>query len=69
MKRTIYRLVVDIWRLACKYQFRRLSGSEWQAFVSDGERLLEKYRECGHSVEILYRELFQAVLHFYEQMD
>ena len=44
MIRIIYQVFTDVWRLARKYEFRRLTDSEWEAFCGQGEELLEKYR-------------------------
>lgn len=68
MKEEIYKLIVDIWRLTCKYQFRKLSDNEWEQFVSDGEKLLKRYRSNKYPVEMFYRDLYQCVLSFYERL-
>lgn len=68
MKEKIYKLIVDIWRLTCKYQFRKLSDSEWEQFVSDGEKLLERYSGNKNSVEMLCRDFLQCVQAFYERL-
>ena len=69
MKEEVYRIIVDIWRMICKYQFRKLSDDEWERFVSDGERLLERYKGNRNPVEMLCRDLFQCVQAFYEHLD
>ena len=67
MTRIIYQVFTDVWRLARKYEFRRLTDSEWAAFCGQGEELLEKYREYGPEVETLYRDLFRAVQALYQR--
>lgn len=67
MKEEVYELVVDIWRLASKYGFRKMSDAEWEAFVIGGERLSKKYRVKGGSVERLCRDLFAAFQDFHQR--
>lgn len=67
MTRIIYQVFTDVWRLARKYEFRRLTDSEWEAFCGQGEELLKKYREYGPEVETLYRDLFRAVQALYQR--
>lgn len=67
MIRIIYQVFTDVWRLARKYEFRRLTDSEWEAFCGQGEELLKKYREYGSEVETLYRDLFRAVQALYQR--
>lgn len=69
MKDSIYRIVVDVWRLALKYGFRKMGDKEWEGFVSAGRELVIKYRVKGESVEKLCRNLFGAFQSFYEQVD
>ena len=68
MKDIIYELVVDTWRLAARYQFKKLEDSEWAEFIKNGERLHGKYRKKGEAVERLYRDLFDAFQTFYQQI-
>ena len=68
MKEEIYKIIVDIWRLTCRYQFRKLSDSDWEQFTADGRKLMRRYRGDGNPVEILCRNLFQCVQAFYEQL-
>lgn len=67
MIRIIYQVFTDVWRLARKYEFRRLTDGEWEAFCGQGEGLLKKYREYGPEVETLYRDLFRAVQALYQR--
>lgn len=67
MKKDIYELVVDVWRLAAGYGFRKMTDPEWEAFISAGNRLVLKYRPRGASVERLCRDLFAAFQEFYHQ--
>ncbi|RKJ44296.1 hypothetical protein D7X98_12210 [bacterium 1XD8-76] len=66
-KEHAYKVFVDIWRLICKYRFQKLDDTEWGSFVSDGERLLQRYK--GTDVEYLYRQLLLAVSAVYEQFE
>lgn len=65
MKRKIYECMVDIWHLACKYEFLGLDDKTWEAFIADGRKLLVKYKGYGKLTETMYRELFAAVQNFY----
>lgn len=65
MTRIIYQVFTDVWRLARKYGFHRLTDSEWETFCGRGEELLERYQEYGPEVETLYRDLFWAVQEYY----
>lgn len=69
MKDSIYRVVVDVWRLAVKYGFRKMEDSEWKDFVSVGQELVIKYRAEGKEMEWLCRDLFSAFQSFYERID
>lgn len=68
MKNKIYELIVDIWRLAYKYNFQKLNDDTWQTFVQDGNRLHDKYRQYGKVIELLFRDLFSAVQNFYQRI-
>lgn len=68
MKKVIYELIVDVWRLVSRYQFRKLTDSEWEQFVLDGTKLCEKYRASERSVERLFRDMFLAFQDFYKRM-
>lgn len=69
MKDSIYRVVVDMWRLAAKYGFRKMGDREWEDFISAGQELLIKYRAEGKEMEWLCRNLFSAFQSLYEQID
>lgn len=69
MKKIVYEMVVDIWRLAARYQFRKLSESEWESFIADGKRIQIKYRQHGSRIEHLCRDWFDAVQTFYQQCE
>lgn len=68
MKDSIYRIVVDVWRLALKFGFRKMGDSEWEDFVSAGQELVIKYRAEGKEMERLCRDLFGVFQSFYEQI-
>ena len=68
MKDVIYRIVVDVWRLATKYDFRKMGNTEWKNFVTAGQKLIVKYRTEGAAVERLCRDLLDAFQTFYEQI-
>ena len=69
MKDAIYRLVVDVWRLAAKYKFRKMGDTEWEDFVSSGQKLVIRYRAQGEAVERLCRDLLDAFQEFYQRMN
>ena len=33
MKDKVYRIVVDTWRLALKYNFRKMGDRDWEDFI------------------------------------
>ncbi len=68
MKDSIYRIVVDTWRLAVKYEFRKMGNSEWEGFVSESQKLAVRYRAEGEAVERLCRDLLDAFQQLYEQL-
>lgn len=63
----MWELFTDVWHLARRYEFRKITDAEWEQFKARGEELLEKYRKYGTDVEMLYRDLFQAVQAYYER--
>lgn len=65
MKYKIYRLVVDVWRLAAKYEFQKMGDSEWEAFVAGADGLLKRYRDDAVT-ERLCRNLLDAFQEFYK---
>lgn len=67
MKNKVYELIVDIWRLASKYQFKRLTEAEWDAFISAGVDLCKRYRQQSPGMEQLCRDLFYDFQKFYER--
>ena len=66
MKEQAYRVFVDIWRLASKHQFRKMTDAEWEEFIRQGEKGLGRHK--GTPVEHLYRQLFMAVQAFYKKL-
>lgn len=65
MKEIIYMVVVDVWRLAAKFDFRKMGDDEWEDFIRSGQKLVMRYRPRGEAVERLCRTLldvFQAFL-------
>lgn len=69
MKDSVYRIVVDMWRLAAKYDFRRMGDGEWESFIQDGERLAARYRSEDVRLERLCRDMFAAFQELYQKMD
>lgn len=67
MKDRAYRIVVDVWRLAAKYGFRKMGTGEWEGFVSGGNRLVARYRDEGCAAERLCRDLLDAFQKFFRQ--
>ena len=60
MKNVIYMLVVDVWRLAAKYKFRKMGDAEWEDFINTGQKLVIRYWAQGEAVERLCRDLLDA---------
>ena len=69
MKDSVYMLVVDVWRLAWGFGFRKLGDSEWEAFIDRGEKLVKRYQERGAAMERLCRDMLAAFQEFYHKMD
>ena len=63
----VWELFTDVWHLARKYEFRKLTDAEWEQFKARGEELLVKYRKHGPDGEMLYRDIFRAAQAFYER--
>lgn len=68
MKNVIYMLVVDVWRLAEKYKFRKMGDAEWEDFINTGQKLVIRYRAQGEAVEELCRNLLDSFQIFYKQV-
>ncbi|MBQ6695592.1 MAG: hypothetical protein IJN16_02710 [Lachnospiraceae bacterium] len=66
MKEIAYRVFVDIWRLTCKYGFRKLEEEQWERFIDDADYLYKRYK--GTKAEGLYRQLLLVVTSFYEEL-
>ncbi len=67
MKDSVYRLVVDIWRLAAKFGFRKMGDDEWEDFVRSGQKLVIRYHSQGDAMEKLCRDMLNAIQRFYER--
>lgn len=68
MKCRVYKVVVDSWRLAAKYGFRRMGDGDWQDFIKDGQNLILRYRAEGYEMERLCRDLLDAFQQFYKRL-
>lgn len=68
MKDSVYMLLVDVWRLAMKFGFRKMGDSEWETFIDRGKKLVMRYKEKGEAMERLCRDLLSAFQSFYEQI-
>lgn len=69
MKEIIYMLVVDVWRLAKKFEFRKMGDDEWEDFIQSGQKLVIRYRLRGEAAERLCRALLDAFQTFLADMD
>lgn len=69
MKDKVYRIVVDVWRLAARCGFRKMGDREWEGFVSGGEKLVERYRSEGRDAERLCRDLLDAFQSFFRETE
>ncbi len=67
IREIIYMLVVDIWRLAAKYDFCKMGDDEWEDFISSGQKLVIRYRPYGEAVERLCRDMLDAIRIFYQR--
>ena len=65
-KEITYNLILDIWNLLKKYNFKKLSDSEWGDFATEGLALEQKYKKQSKEIYILFRELHAAIRHYYE---
>lgn len=65
MRKLVYMVFVDAYRLACKYRFQKLNDEQWKYFIADAEKLLYRYKDT--EAELLFRDLFKAVQAFYEK--
>ena len=69
MKDSVYMLVVDVWRLAIKFGFRKMGHSEWEEFINGGNDLVMRYRKKGAAMERLCRDMLSAFQEVYQKMD
>ncbi len=65
-KELIYNLILDIWSLIKKYDFKKLNDIEWGEFAEQGLLLEQKYKTKSKEAFALFRELYSAVRHYYE---
>ena len=69
MKDRVYRIVVDVWRLAARFGFRKMGSADWAAFVAGAERLVRGCRDTGDAAaEALCRDLLDAFQSFYRRI-
>ncbi len=71
MKDKVYRIVVDVWRLAAQFGFRKMGSADWEAFVAGAERLVKgcRDRDTGDAAaEALCRDLLDAFQSFYQRI-
>ena len=66
MKDRVYRVVVDTWRLAAKYSFRKMGDSDWKDFIENGKKLVIKYRAENAALEKLCRDILDAFQTFFK---
>jgi hypothetical protein len=66
MKDRVYRVVVDTWRLAAKYGFRKMGDSDWKDFIENGKKLVIKYRAENAALEKLCRDILDAFQTFFK---
>lgn len=69
MKDKVYRVVVDTWRLALKYNFQKMGDSDWEDFITNAQRLVLRYRAEGAAMERLCRDILDVIQMFYERLE
>ena len=69
MKDSIYMIVVDVWRLAAKYDFRKMGDRGWERFIREGQKLIVRYRAEGKAMEKLCRDLLDVFQQFYKRLE
>ena len=65
-KKIIYEMVLDIWNLAKKYEFQKLTDEQWEDFINSGEELRTKFMKHGKNIDLLCRGFFLALQNYYE---
>ena len=65
MKDKVYRIVVDTWRLALKYNFRKMGDRDWEDFIRNGQKLVLRYRADSAAMQRLCRDILDAFQRFY----
>ena len=68
-KKIVYEMIIDIWNLAKKFDFQKLTDDEWERFVNAGMELREKFAKEGKNIDLLCRGLFLALQNYYERLD
>ncbi len=63
----IYTLFTDMWKLCKQFEGRKLEDNEWEQLIDAGTELVNKSKQYGKSIELLCRDLFNAVQSYYER--
>ena len=68
-KKIVYEMIIDIWNLAKKFEFEKLTDEQWEEFVDCGNAFRTKFMKHGKNIDLLCRGLFLALQNYYERLN
>ena len=66
-KKIIYEMIIDIWNLAKKFGFGKLTDNQWEEFIDLGNEFRNKFKNNGQNIDLLCRGFFLALQNYYER--
>lgn len=67
--KTIYEIVLAIWKLIKKYGCRRLSDQQWDSIRDESQELGKQFRQRGEDFYQLFHDLYVAVRNYYKRKE
>lgn len=65
LRTATYNILIDLQYMMRVYGYGKLSDQQWEALVSDSEKIYVKYKECDERIVMLFRNLYSGVRNFY----
>lgn len=66
-KKIVYDVILSVWNLAKEHGFERLTDEQWEDLINKASRENEKFKQCGENIDLLFREMYGALQHYYER--
>lgn len=60
-------MIIDIWNLAKKFGFGKLTDNQWEEFIDLGNEFRNKFKNNGQNIDLLCRGFFLALQNYYER--